>query len=319
MLRAYARKILPLPVKRGLYHVYSQTVPSALGKILGLIGYDVSRRANYYSPLPTVPKLKKTEHRWNRPSELRGVRYDIDEMKARYLRLSCLYVDEFLEIRPYEAISSEGYGLGYTAVDALTLYLMIRDLKPKKYVEVGSGLSTYYCSLAAGRNAAEGSPIQITCIEPYPFEKLYSIDSIEIIPKMLQDVERECFDQLESGDVLFIDSSHALKIDSDVSQLLLEILPSLKSGVNIHIHDISFPYNVPYPSDYWVFNQAEPMFWNEAMVLQAFLAFNNEFEITMSMPLIRHHDEGFLKKNVPIYQTLTENPKTFSSIWIRRK
>ena len=62
--------------------------------------------------------------------------------------------------------------MGYTEMDALTLYLMVRSLKPKRYVEVGSGLSTYYCSLAAERNAEEGSPLAITCIEPQPYDKL---------------------------------------------------------------------------------------------------------------------------------------------------
>jgi len=319
MLRNYARKILPLPVKKALYRVYSQTIPSALAKTLGLIGYDVSRRTNYYSPLPTVDELKRNEQRWNRPSELRGVRYDTEAMKSWLLHLSSRYLEEFNDILPYETLMKEGYGLGYTAVDAFTLYMMIRELKPRRYLEVGSGLSTYYCSLAGKKNEADGSPIQITCIEPFPFKKLYSIDGIEIIPKLVQDVEQDVFDELESGDVLFIDSSHALKIDSDVSRLLLDVVPSVKSGVYVHIHDISFPYNFPYPAERWIFDQPEPMFWNEAMVLQAFLAFNTEFEIVLSMPILRHFDEAFISANVPIYQPISKDPNAFSSIWIRRK
>lgn len=319
MLRKALRKVLPLSVKRTLYRQYSQTAPSVLGKMLGVFGYDVSRRTNYYSPLPTVSELKKNRQRWDRPSSLRGVQYDLDAMKELFLNLRLRYLGEFLEVPAYDDLKDKGFGLGYTPVDAMTLYMMIRDLKPKRYIEVGSGLSTYYCSLAAEKNAAEGSPVEITCIEPFPFEKLYSINGVSVTAKMVQDVEPEFFDRLESGDVLFIDSSHALKIDSDVSYLLLEIVPLLKSGVYVHVHDIPFPYNFPYPSQFWIFDQPEPMFWNEAMVLQAFLAFNSEFEIALSAPLLRHSDEEFLKTNVPIYQTVAENPNAFSSIWIRRK
>ena len=61
------------------------------------------------------------------------------------------------------------------------------------------------------------------------------------------------------------------------------------------IHDVPFPYNVPYPPQLWVFGREWPMLWNEAMVVQAFLSFNNSFEVTMSTPLIRYVDEEFLK------------------------
>ena len=60
------------------------------------------------------------------------------------------------------------------------------------------------------------------------------------------------------------------------------------------------------------------MYWNEAMVLQAFLAFNNAFEIEMSATLIRHHDEAFLAATVPLYQSVAEEPNAFSSIWLRK-
>ena len=60
------------------------------------------------------------------------------------------------------------------------------------------------------------------------------------------------------------------------------------------------------------------MFWNEAMLLQAFLAFNRQFKIVMSMPLIRFFDEGFLKESVHDYKTVAEEPNTFSAIWLQR-
>jgi hypothetical protein len=129
---------------------------------------------------------------------------------------------------------------------------------------------------------------------------------------------------LEAGDVLFIDSSHAVRLDSDVAYLILEILPIIRPGVLIHIHDIPFPYNIPYPAEYWVLGTAPgapywPIYWNEAMLLQSFLAFNREFEIIQSMPLLRYYDETFLKELVPSYRSVAEVPNTFSSIWLKRK
>ena len=228
------------------------------------------------------------------------------------------YLDEFSEIPPYEELRKMGFGPGYTAVDALTLYMMIRHIKPKRYVEVGSGLSTYYCSLAAARNTSEGHPLVITCIEPYPYDKLSTIPGIQIIAKKVQEVEISVFQELQRDDIFFIDSSHVLKIDGDVPFLYLEVLPALNVGVVIHVHDVPFPYNIPYPPQLWVFGRKWPMLWNEAMVVQAFLCFNSDFRIVMSTPLIRHADEAFLMTRIPFYESIDQNPNTFSSLWLRR-
>jgi hypothetical protein len=318
MLKKQIKKFLPKPVKSGLIKIYSEMIPLTLSKTLGLIGYNVSRQKDYYSPLPTVSHLRKNINRWYRPSQLAGVKYDLSEMKDLLGQLLSVYLDEFLQIPPYKDLQSEGFGLGYTPVDALTLYLIIRHTKPPRYIEVGSGLSTYYCSLAAKKNTEEDFPLKITCIEPYPFKNLYSIPGIEIIAKEVQDVEPSFFDQLQENDVFFIDSSHSLRVDSDVPYLYLEILPSIKKGVFVHIHDIPFPYNIPYPPELWIFGKPEPMFWNEAMVLQAFLCGNENFRIVLSTPMLRFFEEEFLKKNIPIYETVEQNSNAFSSLWMKR-
>lgn len=289
----------------------------AFQRLLERMGYSVARKSDYYSPLPSLSLLKKNYERWYHPSTLKGIEYDLEAMKNELQTLLSRYYDEFSAFPAFEQ-HRKTFGPGYNPFDALTLYMMIRHIKPKRYIEVGSGLSTYYCSLAAEKNASEGHPLQMTCVEPYPYEKLYTLPGIQIIPKEVQDVELSFFQQLEDGDVLFIDSTHVLNIDGDVPFLYLEVLPDLKIGVTVHIHDVPFPYNIPYPPKLWIFGQTWPMFWNEAMILQAFLCFNNQFKITMSMPLIRHFDEPFLKKTVPIYETVEQNPNTFSSIWLKR-
>jgi hypothetical protein len=318
-MKALARQVLPSSVWNRLRRKKADLLsPANVQSFLDRAGYVVARKGDYYSPLTSVSDLKSTFDRWYRPSPLKGIEYDLDQMKTTLSGLLSRYESEFLGVPPYEELQRVGFGPGYTAVDALTLYMMIRQLKPKRYVEVGSGLSTYYCSLAAARNASEGHPLAITCIEPYPFEKLHTIAGIDVIAKQVQDVDLSLFAQLQSGDVLFIDSSHVLRIDGDVPFLYLEVLPTLKAGVFIHIHDVPFPYNVPYPPQLWVFGQEWPMLWNEAMMVQAFLSMNSDFKIKMSTPLLRHFDEDFLKRSIPFYQSIDQNPNTFSSLWLQR-
>jgi predicted O-methyltransferase YrrM len=292
--------------------------PARIQRYMDAAGYAVAPKADCYSPIAPVSELRATQARWNHPSALRGVAYDLARMKQLFSELLDRYLDEFLAFPPYEELRRRGYGPGYTALDALTLYMMIRHGKPARYLEVGSGLSTYYCSLAAARNAADGRPLEITCIEPSPYDALRSIPGVRIIQQPVQDLDLSVFQALRQGDVLFIDSSHVLRIDGDVPYLYLEALPSLSPGVAIHVHDVPFPYNVPYPSALWVFGRPWPMLWNEAMVVQAFLCGNRDFAITLSTPLIRHFDEPFLRRRVPFYESVEQNPNTFSSLWLQR-
>ncbi len=289
-----------------------------LRRSLEVFGYNIARKNDYYSPLPVVSRLKRDVERWYKPSRLAGIEYDVDEFKETLFKLLSDYYAEFSQIPAYSEVIKMGFGPGYTALDALTLYMMVRDRKPRRYLEVGSGVSTYYCSLAAKENENEGYPLQIECIEPYPYESLYKMPGIKIYAKEVQDIDVELFCGLQENDVLFIDSSHILKVDGDVPFLYLEVLPNLNNGVVIHIHDIPLPYNIPYPPEFWVFAQNWPMFWNEAMVLQAFLCFNDKFRIIMSTPLLRYFDEGFLQQNVPIYESIEQNPNTFSTIWLQK-
>ncbi len=316
-LKALSRRFVPTPLRASLAKLLNALIKGSQ-QLAELAGFVLTRKNDYYSPVSPRSKLRANLDRWNRPSLLKGVEYNLEEMKSELVDLLQCYGDEFAALPNYTQLQQAGFGPGYTAVDALTLYMMVRRLKPKRYLEVGSGLSTYYCSLAAQRNADEGHPLAIMCIEPYPSVKLRALPGIQLISKEAQAVELAWFQQLQAGDILFIDSSHVLKVDGDVPYLYLEVLPTLNPGVVIHIHDVPFPYNIPYPPKYWVFESAWPMLWNEAMMLQAFLCFNPYFKIRLSTPLIRHFDEVFLKNHIPIYQSVDQNPNTFSSLWMQR-
>lgn len=320
--RERLRRLLPAAVVRlldGLLFELRRRRIRLLHKVFARLGFAIVRRDDFYSTLPVLDEIERTRARWDRPSSLGGVTVDVAGMKDRFAVLAQRWEDDFERTTgDYLANQRRGFGPGYPRLDARTLYYMLREHKPGAYLEVGSGLSTFYATTAARRNEDEGSPMKITCVEPYPFDALREIPGFELIRGFVQDVPLERFQALESGDVLFIDSSHALKIDSDVAYLFLEVLPALKPGVFVHIHDVPFPYNVPFPADHWLFGERWPVYWNEAMVVQTFLAFNNAFEVLLSTPLIRHHDEDFLARHVPDYVRLADEPNPPSSLWLRR-
>ena len=288
-------------------------------RVFGLLGYNIVKRADYYSTLPVLDEIEATRERWERPSALAGLDIDVPALQKRLDQLADAWETEFVESSgSYVENTRRGFGPGYPEFDARTLYYVLREHKPARYLEVGSGLSTYYASLAGQRNADEGAPLQITCVEPYPFDALRTLPDLVLVEGFVQDTRLSVFESLEPGDVLFIDSSHALKIDSDVAFLFLEVLPRVKPGVLVHIHDVHFPFNGPFPADTWLFGERWPVYWNEAMVVQTFLAFNSSFEVLLSVPLIRHHDEAFLRDRFPTYRPLEEDVNPPSSLWLQR-
>ena len=285
----------------------------------GLLGQNVIGRKDYYSTLPVLAEIEATRERWEKPSELAGIDINVNALEKNLGELAENWETEYRTVTGDHAVNAaRGFGPGYPAFDARTLYYTLREHKPRRYLEVGSGLSTYYASLAAAKNAEDGSPMSITCIEPYPYDALRTLDGFELVESVVQDVPVTKFEELQAGDVLFIDSSHALKIDSDVAYLFLEVLPRIKPGVFVHIHDVPFPFNTPFPASSWIFGERPPVYWNEAMIVQTFLAFNDSFEVQLSTPMVRHYDEQFLVENFDDYTPLVEDPNPPSSLWLQR-
>lgn len=235
-------------------------------------------RKHFYLPVPD-----DTDHLdpfWSSQSEMVGI--DINEPMAIEVmeRICPIYNEEFRKRFPIDGpLNPPGFYLingGYMAVDAHVLYAFIRHFKPKRVVEIGNGNSTLLAIAALDRNGEEtGKRGQLTSIDPYPwplFKDGYrGLD--DLIVKRVQDVPTQYFEELEAGDILFIDSSHVIRSGNDVHYEFLEILPRLKSGVLVHVHDISLPR--PYPKVYF----ENHLYWTEQYLLQAFLAFNSRFEV----------------------------------------
>jgi hypothetical protein len=321
-LRAALKACIPLTARdriRAKQRDMRRSLVRALITVARWVDLNVAQASDVYSPLPVLADLERNRARWNRPSSLAGVRIDTTGMRHRFERLHALYAAEFDALPPYSELAARGLGPGFTEVDARTLYYMLRDLKPNRYLEVGSGLSTYYCSLAAERNLAEGAPLEIICIEPYPYPKLREIPGLTtLIEREVQDVDLTVFQTLTENDVLFIDSSHVVRLDGDVPYLFLEVLPQLNAGVVVQIHDVPFPYNSPYPADHWVFGAVWPRFWTEAMLTQAFLAFNQAFQVQLSLPYWRDFDEAGLHKLLGNIPPIEQDSNPFSSLWVKK-
>jgi hypothetical protein len=139
-----------------------------------------------------------------------------------------------------------------------------------------------------------------------------------LIEKKVEDIDLEFFSQLDSGDILFIDSSHTVKIGGDVNYLFLEVLPRLKPGVIVHVHDIFLPFD--YRRD-WVMDEFR--FWSEQYLLQAFLSFNAEFEVLMCNSYLGLYYLEDLKSTFPNSPWWADTrigvPRGGGSFWMRRR
>jgi len=184
---------------------------------------------------------------------------------------------------------------------------MIRHFQPRLTIEVGGGFSSLVLGQAAEKNKNSG----VICIEPFPREFLRNgFPGLQLlIEKKVQDISLEFFSQLTSGDMLFIDSSHTVKIGGDVNYLFLEVLPRLNPGVIVHVHDIFLPFE--YRRD-WVLDELR--FWTEQYLLQAFLTFNSDFEVLLANYCLSYYHEDQLRAAFPDLHRWIGG-----SFWMRRK
>jgi hypothetical protein len=188
---------------------------------------------------------------------------------------------------------------------------MIRHLQPRRIIEVGSGFSS--CVTLDTNELFFGGSIETTFIEPFP-ELLLSLlkkpdrQRMSIIPTRLQDVDLSVFDALQANDILFIDSTHVSKIDSDVNRIVFDILPGLAPGVHIHFHDIFYPFEYP---DVWLL---EGRAWNEAYILKAFLQYNSSFRVVLMSSFLARYHEPFLREHLPLCLN-----NTGGNLWLRKE
>lgn len=153
-------------------------------------------------------------------------------------------------------------GIPYSPFDTLALYSMVRTYKPKVFLEIGSGTTTCIAYKAIKTNSAN---TKIISIDPEPRAEIDSICD-QVIRNGLETCDLKIFDQLEEGDILFFDGSHRSFVNSDVTVFFIDVLPRIKPGVIIHIHDITIPWDYP--------DMFLPWYWNEQYLLHVYLMGN---------------------------------------------
>lgn len=200
----------------------------------------------------------------------------------------------------------------FEAADAEYLYNIIRLYKPRKIIEIGGGYSTLMAQNAIRQNQKDdlNYKCEHICIEPYERPWL-SEAGVNLIRKKVEDVDKAIFDEMSAGDILFIDSSHVIKPQGDVLFEYLEILPSLKKDVLVHIHDILTP------KDYfgeWLVEKVK--FINEQYLVEAFLSFNEKYKIIGALNYLYHKHFDELSSVCPSLKREPKNePRSF---WLIR-
>jgi hypothetical protein len=264
---------------------------------------------HYYHPIPDTSLLNRKTFE---AKKMIGVKMN-DAAQLNMLKKLSKYNNEFKQFKKIDTninvqLDCNYYfnNMAFDGVDALLYYAMIRYLDPKTVIEIGSGWSTKIAAKACLKNINT----KLISIEPYPQPILLKgfPGLSTLIKKKIEDIPLDYFQKLKSGDILFIDSSHNIKVGGDVNYIFLEILPRLKKGVYIHIHDIFFPNDYP---KQWILN--ERRFWTEQYLLHAFLLFNDSFKIAYSNSYMSYSHLSQVKKGF-------RSSPTFGggSIWLKR-
>jgi hypothetical protein len=281
------------------------------------LGYHFQRR-DYYSPLNDLEFLDQNRDLWQGRGMPLAIRWNLDEQVALLKSISP-YIAE-LEDVPSEPPQGQPFSEYHwnndfwRGTDAFVHYALLRHLRPTRVVEIGCGWSSLLLARALERNATDGSAAtSVHQIEPYPRREL-----IDELPRrwtldetILQRASPSQILELDAGDVLFYDGSHVARSASDVNWFFFEILPRVRHGVVIHLHDIFWPADYP---ESWIFDRGQT--WNEQYVLQAFLMFNSEFEILLANAALVAECAASVGD---LLQGLSEPMSGGGSVWIRRR
>ena len=268
------------------------------------------QRADYYSPLNDLGFLEANPDLWTADDPCEAIDWNRAGQIAT-ARLVAGYVEELRDV-PEEAVAGEPTRFHWNnnfwnGADALAQYGLARAWKPQRWLEIGCGWSSLLLARAIAEN---GTSTEVVQIEPYPNPALFSA-----VPKswtqhqtILQRAPLELFDALGPGDVCFYDGSHCARTASDVNWFFFRILPRLRPGVIVHLHDIFLPES--YPKD-WIFERGQT--WNEQYVLQAYLMHNRDVEILLANRWLFKHEHRLLDE---LYRGV--QPPWGCSFWFRK-
>lgn len=262
-------------------------------------------RDHYYEPLFNDKSLA---HPLDSDRHLPGIDLNVEAQLAFLDRMTCS--DELVRLdlgRHSPALDAFYMFNGFfEAGDADFFYQLIRYIKPAKVLEIGSGHSTKIAHLALEKNQGETTqPYSHICIEPYEQPWLEGMDGVTLIRQRIEACDFDWANELDAGDLLFVDSSHMIRPQGDVLKEYLEIFPRLKAGVYIHIHDIFTPKDYPRA---WIADEVR--FWNEQYLLESLLSHSDRYEVVAALNFLKNHYLPELGKVCP-YVTSASEPGSF--------
>lgn len=246
-------------------------------------------RRHYYEPLFHDEDLRQPL------GAIRNIHIELNEQSQLALAKEANFSQEILALNWLEA-SDTGFNIqnpAFGSGDAEALYNLVRYFKPKTMIEVGSGHSTKVAQQALATNAKEGHTSLHVCIEPFEEPWLEQLGP-QILRKKVEDTGDYITSSLSENDILFIDSSHIIRPQGDVLFEYLELIPRLKKGVIIHVHDIFTPRD--YPRE-WILK--EKRFWNEQYLLECLLMNTDRYEIQFALNFMKNNHYDILKEFCP--------------------
>jgi hypothetical protein len=265
---------------------------------------------HFHSPVIDPDEVRRREHQiW--PSKLEdppGIDFRPEDQRHLLADVARHAADYNYPSQPPAPAAPAFYDPNpmFSGLDSRVWFALLRQLRPARVLEVGGGYSTL---LAADVISSElGGTTRLVTVEPYPppfvTPRLDGLD--RLIVSCAQDVPRSLFVELGPGDVLFIDSSHVSKPGSDVNFLFLDVLPRLRPGVMVHIHDVFLPRDYP---EEWVLGEQRS--WNEQYLVQALLTHSTGFEVIFSSAYANLRFPRLIERCFGV-------PFGGSSLWIRR-
>ncbi len=191
-------------------------------------------------------------------------------------------------------------------LDAVALYGLLAKRRPRLYLEVGSGHSTKFARRAIEDHSL---PTEIVSVDPHPRAEIDRLCH-RLLRQSLQQVDAKVFDELQAGDLLFLDCSHVLLTNSDVAVAFLEVLPRLPAGVLVQVHDVFLPYDYP---PRWAHH-----YWNEQYLL-AFALLEGASKLRIVLPnAFVSADPELSQVLQPLWQCLAlpARPDAGVSMWL---
>ncbi len=252
---------------------------------------------HFYYPVPSLQSLPPGF--FERESPCTGLDWALETQR--------MHLEQTLP--PYASEIAPNFSLRMlSSVDAAVYYAMIRRYRPRKVIEIGSGESTHYAALACRRN---GNPCELVCIDPFPSAALSAtMANYKGLGRLIEEkVEDVALTEFANCDLLFIDSTHVVKIGGDVIFEILEVVPLLPVGALVHWHDIFLPHHYP---EEWV---RQRLFWTEQYLVQAFLLFNRDFHVVWASHFMSQRDPAAIRRAVGAH---ADHAYPVSSLWVER-